>query len=224
LHRSFFIHQHREAEVRDLYSAIRIDENVRGLDVAMHKSLRMGEFQSITYLPDDIERLGQGQWTSLDQLMEIRAIHMFHHEIERSSAGFPEVMDRHNVRMIQPGKGLGFASETFGRRGIATQLGRKDFQCHLPVQRYLPRLIDGTHAAATEHADFREAGEHILDLGIIRRRPLDRSLRRPRSAGSTQHASQQTCGVEPGECSGRWIGSLHGGRMNHFFLKIATSR
>ena len=58
--------------------------------------------------------------------------------------------------MIQLGQRLGFAGETFGKRGIIADAGRENLQRDDAVQLFLARLVNRAHAAfADEFEDFQ---------------------------------------------------------------------
>jgi hypothetical protein len=52
----------RQAEVEDLGTAARSNEDIRGLDVAMNYPLAMGGVERIGNLNGDIQKLVVGEW------------------------------------------------------------------------------------------------------------------------------------------------------------------
>ena len=60
--------------------------------------------------------------------------------------------DRYDVRVMQPGRRLGFTPEPLQVIGIRQALERQHLQGHVPAQRFLDCLVDDAHAAAGDLA------------------------------------------------------------------------
>ena len=76
-----------------------------------------------------------------------------------------KVVNRDNVRMVQPGQGARLALEPLGELGITLLIRRQDLQRDQPVQPRLARLVDCAHAAATEKTDNLQMREQLRHLG-----------------------------------------------------------
>ena len=84
-------------------------------------------------------------------------------------ARLAEVIDRHDVRMIQSRQGPRLALEPFGETGAAGHCGRQYFQRHQAIQRRLARLIDRAHAALADEAENLELRKKLGDFPNRRR-------------------------------------------------------
>ena len=111
-----------DAEIGDFDAASFVEQQVLGLDVAMHNAAVMGKLQRIAKRRDNGERLLGRELAGAQQLPEIRAIHEFHQQ-KIKAAGLAEIMNRNNVRVIQSGERLRLAGEAFGELGIVDAFG-----------------------------------------------------------------------------------------------------
>jgi len=110
-------------------------------------------------------------------------------------------MHRDDVRMIQRREGLRFFFKSHCKLRIIRALRREQLQCDEPVQRFLPRLVNHAHPAASKALqDFqlREVGREFRG----RRAPSGRSrfirvLRRHHRLG------QEALGTKPLRGGGR---------------------
>ena len=63
---------------------------------------------------------------------------------------------------------LGLASEAFGELRIFFPLGGEDLEGHEPVERFLPRLVNHPHAAASQAGqdfELREMRRNLFQRG-----------------------------------------------------------
>ena len=67
--------------------------------------------------------------------------------------GLAEIIDVHDVRVVQACQRAGFTGEAFSEAGIPGILKRKNFQRDYAVEPALPRPVNGTHPAVTEQAE-----------------------------------------------------------------------
>jgi hypothetical protein len=75
------------------------------------------------------------------------------HGVVAEVALLADIEDRHNVGVVQLGGGARLAVEAGKQLGILSRRAKQDFQGHAPAQRFLLRLIDHTHPAATNFAE-----------------------------------------------------------------------
>jgi hypothetical protein len=71
--------------------------------------------------------------------------------------------------MTQRGQRLRFTGESFRKARNLGNLGRKNFEGHQAVQAALPRLVNGTHAAAPQQALYFELREQTSEGVWVRR-------------------------------------------------------
>jgi hypothetical protein len=81
--------------------------------------------------------------------LEVPPLHAFHRN-ERGAFMLREVMDRADVRVIQPRKRLRFAPEAPDSVRIVRQLFWKEFQGDRPAQTHVERLVHHPHAPHAE--------------------------------------------------------------------------
>src|SRR5262249_31610311 len=82
-----------------------------------------------------------------DILVEAAALDQFHAE-KGPAAELADLVDRHNVRMVQVGGGLGFAAEALHVRVRGQVPGADHLEGDGAVERQLAGLVDDGHAAA----------------------------------------------------------------------------
>src|SRR5215831_5434516 len=70
-------------------------------------------------------------------------------------------VDGADVRMIQRRSGARFALESLERQRVLRQVGRQELQRHLAAELGVFRLIDDTHAAATDSAKHSVMGNRL---------------------------------------------------------------
>ncbi len=100
----------RHAEVRHEGMAI-LQEHVRGLDVAVHDPALVRVLERAGDLVGDAERLVDGELVlPVEPVPQALALDEGHHVVERPSR-LPGRVDRHDVRVHQPGRELHLAHE-----------------------------------------------------------------------------------------------------------------
>ncbi len=101
----------REAEVHDLRLAAADQHDVPGLDVPVNYAERVGVFQRVTHLEDDMNGPGRDEWTFADQLRERASLDVLHDDARRIVPD-DHVVDGDDVRMIEARHGGRLATET----------------------------------------------------------------------------------------------------------------
>ncbi len=105
--------------------------------------------QPLQLLDDQIEPL------ALDEL----------HRVKLDVAVLSDLEDRHDIRVVQTGRGAGLVAEAVQGLGVAEGAARQDLQRHATAEGDLLGLVDDPHAAA---ADLAEEAE-VADLSRGRR-------------------------------------------------------
>src|SRR6516162_4727296 len=103
-------------------------------------------------LPRDRQRLVEWNRPSRDPLVEVLAVDEFEHE-ELRAVGFIETVDRTNVRVIEGGEDVCFATEAGDTLGIAREARGQDLQRDVTSELDIFRAIHLPHAACTEGRD-----------------------------------------------------------------------
>ena len=132
------------------------DQDVERVDVAVDQPFAMGVLQSLGDLPDQSHRSRWWHRASLgDQGRDRLTLDVLHHQ-EESALGFAEVVDAHQVFMLQLGADSCFALKSRDRSRATHPFGREDLQRHKPVEPCVPCQVDPPHSTLTEHIQ-----EHI---------------------------------------------------------------
>ena len=84
-----------------------------------------------------------------DELFKALVVHVLHGE-EVRAAGLADVVDRHDVGVVQGSSGLGLAVELPHELRVSCELGREDLERDVAVEAILPGPEDCAHAAAPE--------------------------------------------------------------------------
>ena len=148
-----------KAEVEQLRVAARRDEDVRRLDVAVDDARRMRGVERIGDLHADVDDGSDRKRSAREPFVQREAAEQFHYEI-RASVGFgglADVVNRADIRMIEPRRGAGFALEAgqmFFRGG---QRGGEQLERDVPVKRQIVCLVDLAHAAGADRSDDLES-------------------------------------------------------------------
>src|SRR5262245_17812029 len=93
--------------------AIAAEEDIGRLDVAVHKSARLGLGERVTHLPEDVDdAFGWYRAETTDQRVGIDSVEQLHRVIEGPVHRGPEVEQRHGVGRSKPRDHLRFTLES----------------------------------------------------------------------------------------------------------------
>ena len=139
---------------------VRIDQQVRRLDVAVYEAGGMGMGQSFGRLADEIGRLAAVQRTLLlDHPSQVRAFDVLHHQVVNLFSiahVLVEVVGPDDVRMIQRRHGPGFQQETTQQVGIFLVLAGQNLDRRAAVH----HLVLGQEHLA--HAPLAQGAEDAI--------------------------------------------------------------
>jgi hypothetical protein len=102
----------------------RREEDVLGLDVAMHQSHRVGMPECVSDLFGDLECVLDGELLLPPQAIAQRLALDVRHRVEELAVRFTAVVEREDVRVVELGRDLDLAEEaltTERRRELGTQ-------------------------------------------------------------------------------------------------------
>ena len=142
-----------QSEVGNLHRAIRGDQDVLGLDVAVDDAVAVGMVQGCQHLEGDLGHLGRLQPAVLQQHRpEVRPPDELHdHEI-RAVGGAP-VVHVDDVGVVQHGGGPGLPAEAIDEAPVAGELLMQHLEGHFSRQHSVVSAVDLTHAAGGDAGD-----------------------------------------------------------------------
>ena len=209
-----FAEQLRETEVGDLHAPVRIEEDVAGLDVAMDAALLVRVGERAAHLLDERERDGLRDFPRRDQLREVAARDVFHHD-ESVPVRSPSVaMHGDDVRVVQPRHRPRLALEALPEARIVMLRGDK-FDRHIAIQIELPRPENRAHPTAPDLLLDAKAGDRIAQF-------IEREI----SGGRLiRAAEQQTARAHPTRrCrTGKGVTALLASLVRHANAAISAS-
>jgi hypothetical protein len=145
--------QLRDAEVQDLDGPVVENAHVARLDVAVHDAVLVRERQSRAQLDDDVELLVQRERRlRVHDLLEVPAPEKLHHD-ERRVLFLAELVDRHDVAVLQPRDGLRLAMEAVARRGVAGEIDQHQLDRDVALEHLVVRAVQHTHPAPSDALD-----------------------------------------------------------------------
>jgi hypothetical protein len=142
-----------------------IEQNIGGLEIAVQNPLLVGIMHSLGNLDEELGRL-PGLADQVENLLaEVAAFHQFHADV-RVPLLLADLVDRHHMRVLQPGDRFGFFSEPLDR-GRGPRAAQPDhLQSDDPVEHDLQGLVDHAHAPVCQVTEDLIAVNHGLDAGL----------------------------------------------------------
>ena len=141
--------------------AVRGDDQVLGLDVAVDDAGLVGLLQARGHLRGDLERPEHVQLAPLDQRLDGLALDQLHGD-EEALGALVDVVDLRDRRVIDGARGARLLEEAGLAALVPRQLGRQELERHGPAEAGVARLVDDAHAALAEQ---------LLDLVVLDRPP-----------------------------------------------------
>ena len=160
------------AEVEELGDAMVVEDDVLGLDVAMHEAgvgrhlEAAGDVHARFHDLGLVERLG-GE----DKAVKMLARHVFHDDVGLAVA-FAERVDLRDVRVVELGDGARLLAEGVENGGVGPKVLDHHLQGDDTVELLVMGLVDGAHA--TRAQTLLELV--VVDFARLRRRLIRRGL------------------------------------------------
>ncbi len=136
----------RQAEVEQL-DAVRCEEHVRGLEVAMDDPSRVQSRERREHVEADPDRLRDFERTVLQSLVQRFAVEQLHGD-EQVALVLADLVDLADVGVVHAGGGAGLAPEAAPRRVVVA--ARDHLQRDRPFEPLVARRIDDAHAALAQ--------------------------------------------------------------------------
>ena len=150
----------RQAEVENLHPPVIRDEQVAGLDVAMHHAARVRRREAARDLPRVLGGLPRGKGAALEPLRQRLPLEDFGDD-EGGVGLDADVVDRKDVGMIQPARGARLLFEPAPAHGVAGELRGKHLEGDVALQLRIARAIHLSHASCAKGAEDLETAESI---------------------------------------------------------------
>jgi hypothetical protein len=176
----------REAEVEDPQAPVLADQGVLGLEVAVDEAGLVGGGEAASGLQEHGDDLGPRPRLT-QPLAQGLAAHELHGE-EDLVAGLADLVDVDDVRVREPGEGLGLAEEGGAGPGVAARVVH-ELDGDLAVELLVVGGEDHAHAAVAEQleqgvaadparlSEPRERGVGAVGVAERRGRPVHRRIR-----------------------------------------------
>jgi hypothetical protein len=146
-----------DAEVEELRLAIRGDQDIGGLDIAMDDHPIMRVTYRCTYLEEQGHPLTQREIEAIAPLVDALTLHVFHGEEGAAIASAAAVDQLDDARMVQPGEDAALLGEALerNRRNRLPHVDelQRDTLCSLRVRTIIDEAIGEVHHA---HAALAE--------------------------------------------------------------------
>ena len=183
----------RQPKVHNLNLAGRRDVDVRGLDVAMDEALTVRVIQREADLPP---KLGHHAWRRGDERVQRAALDVLDHQI-RPLVILADVVDRHDVRVVQARGGQGFALKPLARRIV--HIGKQHFDRNGALKARVQPAIDGGRGASPSALNFVAIAAFANHQASI----LVRSTERPECTNPQRDVQNQPGGqIVAGQSAG----------------------
>ena len=158
-----FIRQ-RQPEIGDVGTAVGVQQDVRGLDVAVDEALRVSVVQRVGHGDDDADRFVGRQADHPHPSRQILPRNQLGNDVAVAVVGPAHVIDRDDRGMVQASDqaSLGQVGLHVSRFGHAVPL--RHFDRHIPRQLVVPRNVHAAETAVGQDA------EHAIAADLVRRR------------------------------------------------------
>ncbi len=141
-----------KAEVRDVWFARRVDEDVGRFQITMNDALLMRVVDGRRNFPEMTRRRSRGQGTAARDIRETLSFDEIHREVVLAFV-FTDVVDGDDVRVAQAGRSFGLGAEAFHKRVAGEAPKEQHLHGNDAVQRDLPGAINDAHTPARDFVE-----------------------------------------------------------------------
>jgi hypothetical protein len=154
-----------QTKIENLHAVIASDENVVGLQVAMHNSFFMRGRESLGDFKGVFGRLAARECSGRQHLAQRLPFQKFRNQLAHVAL-LANIKDGENVGMVQSAQDSGFVLKAQKTVGIARNRRRQDFDRDRAIEPGIAGAVDFSHAAGTDR-----------QLNFIRSKPGARGQR-----------------------------------------------
>ena len=162
-----------QSEVEDIHIAVVSHHDVRRLQIAVDDVFPMRRRKRVGQRNRDVEEPRQRESTTANPLVERAPLNELHCH-EGNIIVFLDGEDGDDMRVVERGDGLGFASEARETIDVSREGIGKNLQRHIAIQFRVERAVDLSHATSAEQGLYFVAAElpsdqrrgHVFDVEI----------------------------------------------------------
>jgi hypothetical protein len=152
----------RDAEVDQVDEVLAGHQRIRRFDVAVHQSSGVGSTEGGGQLLNDVHGAAGIHWpVAYQQSLDVGAFDDRHHQIQ-PAVDITGVVDGDDVRLGQPGCGVGLAAEPLPISRVGPQVGGQQFDGDVAVDRGVVGPIHLPHAALADQRQQPVTPKHHL--------------------------------------------------------------
>jgi len=155
-----------QAEVGQVHMLALVQQDVRGLDVSVHKAARVSRIECVCDLGDKQKSPARLHGTLVAQeTLQIPTLDQAHDD-EELALGLANVVDGDDVGVLERSRELGLLQEALAEALIRHQLRREQLESNVALQARVVGAIDDAHAAGAQQDLDPVAGELGAETGI----------------------------------------------------------
>ena len=143
------LHELRQPEIEDLHDAVPRDHHVLGLQIPVNDARGVGLGETVGDLEGQVQESPRGQRAGVQHFAQGLAVHELHRDV-RGRVGRPDLMNRHDVGVVQRRSGARLLLEALATVGIGRELFRENLDRDFATQPPVARPIDLSHASGAQ--------------------------------------------------------------------------
>ena len=142
-----------DAEVQDLGPPVALQEQVLGLEIAMHDAARVGGGERLGDGDADLDGLARGEGSATQPLAKVLALEELRHDV-RLAVGGADVVDADDIGMRQQARRPGFDLEPAQTLRIGGKARGQRLDRHIAPEPGVARAMHLAHAARADEAEY----------------------------------------------------------------------
>jgi len=174
----------RHAEVGELGAPVRVQHDVRRLDVAMHDREALRVVERVGHLRHQLRgRRVRQALAFLEDLLQRAALEQLHRDVGDALV-HADVVDGDDVGVVEAAGRARLAQEALAHlvHDVGRQVGQQRLDGHLALDERVDRPVHGAHRAAPELTEDPVTAEGLLHLPIVPYLPIFRTFSKSSSA------------------------------------------
>ena len=140
------VQQLGQAEVGDVRFVLCVEEDVRGLEIAVQHTVLVRKVNRLGHRPHTLRGTLRGEWSLAQPRTQAAARHEVH-AVEVMPLVLTDFMDGHDAGMLQARRRCRLGAKARDVLGPRQRAGADEFDRHQPVQAALAGLINDAHTA-----------------------------------------------------------------------------